>query len=490
MHRLTTVGFLVGIMATCSLCILPRGKFLQTLFLEIIAASIGSAMAMFITYLGVRARLNTSDHAELAAYLAEHGKAPYNSSQSAVCAIMLMFNIWSTNAVRAKYPAWNVPVIVYSIMVVIAATFGPEFPSVTTAKAFVKKLIESTWWGLAIGTGVSLFVFPVSNRQIVLQQMGGLLGLFKKSIALEKKYLQGLEKEDMFSLEAVETSAGQSEPERKGGKKTKAPPLTKEQMTAMELRGAIAATRELTGKIYADIKFAKRDFAWGYLSANDYSEIFNLMRTFIIPMTGISTIMDIFQRVGRDRGWDGSEEADDGLFAQHIKPLDKDESQRIWNDIMKQLHEPFDILSEAIVQGVDHAGILLGLLPQPEELKKATGRADVEASAGQLRPGQVGYSQIINEKVDAFKTRKSEILRIWAKEKGLSSDGRPENWTEEAARLFEKKRNDQAQLYVILYLEKLVSMKASALVGLGLSIVRLRCKLPARPSKTSLPSPN
>ncbi|KAK7735333.1 hypothetical protein SLS53_007565 [Cytospora paraplurivora] len=462
MHRLTTLGYLVGIMGTCSLCILPRGKFLQTLFLEIIAASIGSAMAMFITYLGVRARLNTSDHAELAAYIAEHGKAPYNSSQSAVCAILLMFNIWCTNIVKAKYPAFNIPVVVYSVMVIVASTFGPEFPSVTAAKTFTKRLIVGSWWGLAIGTGVSLFIFPVSNRQIVLKQMGGLLGLFKKSIALEKKYLQGLEKEDMFALEAVETSAGQSEPERKGGKKEKAPPLTKEQRTAMELRGAIAATRELMGKIYGDIKFAKRDFAWGYLSANDYSEMFNLMRTFIIPMTGISTIMDIFQRVGRDRGWDGSEEADDGLFAQHIKPLGKDESQRIWNDIMKQLHEPFEILSEAIVQGVDHAGILLGLLPQPKELKKADATADVEASAGQLRPGQVGYSQIINKKVDAFKTRKSEILRIWAKEKGLSSDGRPENWTEEATHFFEKRRNDQAQLYVILYLEKLMQATGEA----------------------------
>lgn len=412
---------------------------------------------MLITYTGVRARLNTSDLQEMAAYIATHGKAPYNSSQSAVCAVWLVFNIWIANCIRAKYPAFNMPVIIYCIVANISCTFGPEFPTVAAAEAFVSRLIMAIFSGLAIGTAVSLFVFPISSRQVVYMQMAGVLGLFKRAISLEKDYLQGLEKEDMFSLEIIETSAGRSEPERKGGKKDTGPPLTQEQKTALALRGVIAATRELMGKVYGDIKFAKRDVAWGYLGANDFSEVFNLIRNFVIPMTGIGTIMDIFQRVGRDRGWDGSEEVEGGLF-EEFKPYDKEESQRIWNDIMKQLHEPFEILSEAIVEGINHGGILLQMFPQPKEQKKAGADADVEASGGQLRAGQVGFSQVINEKVDAFNNRKSEILRIWAKEKGLSSDGRPETWDKNSTRLFEKRRNDQAQLYVILYLEKLVSL--------------------------------
>ncbi|KUI65028.1 hypothetical protein VM1G_01178 [Cytospora mali] len=461
MRALTTLGYLVGVISVFSLAVMPRGKFFQTLILNCLACGFGSGMAMLVAYTGVRARLNTSDLQELAAYLQEHGQAPYNSSQSAVCAVWLVFNIWFINTIRAKFPAFNMPVIIYSIVVNISCTFGPEFPTVATAESFIKRLIMAIFIGLAIGTAVSLLVFPISSRQVVLGQMTGVLGLFKKAITLEKEYLQGLEKEDMFALEVVETSAGRSEPERKGGKKDKGPPLTREQKTAIALRGAIAATRELMGKIYGDIKFAKRDIAWGHLTANDFSELFNLIRMFIIPMTGIGTIMDIFQRVGRDRGWDGSGEGEGGLF-QHLTPFDKEESQRIWNDIMRQLHEPFDILSEAIIQGIDHGGILLGLFPQSKEQKKASAGADVEASGGQLRPGQVGFSQVINEKINTFNSRKSEILRIWAKEKGLSSDGKPENWDKNNTRLFEKKRNDQTQLYVILYLEKLMQATGEA----------------------------
>ncbi|KAG6365700.1 hypothetical protein INS49_007311 [Diaporthe citri] len=470
MRQLTTLGYLVGVIAVLALAVLPRGKFIQNMILNCLATAVGCAMAMLINYTGVQARLNTSDLREMAAFIQANGYAPYNSSQSAVCGVWLFFQIWLSNVIRAKYPAFNVPVIIYSIVVNISCTFGPEFPTLATAEAFIQRLLTAIFMGLAIATAVSLVIFPISSRQVVAKQMAGVLGLFKKSIVLEKQYLQGLEKEDMFALEITETSAGRSEPERKGGKKDKGPKLTKEQKNALALRGTIGAIRELMGKIYGDMKFAKRDIAWGHLSAKDFGEMFNLIRMCVIPMTGIGTIMDIFQRVGRERGWDGDGPGDGGLF-QRFQPIGKEESQRIWNDIMKQLHEPFEILSEAITQGIDHAGVLLKLFPQPKAQKKAAAQsagtdADVEASGGELRPGQVGFSSVINAKIETFNSRKGEILRLWAKDKGLCSDGNFENWTQDSTRLFEKRRNDQAQLYVILYLEKLMQATGEAVQDL------------------------
>ena len=470
MRQLTTLGYLVGVITVLALAVLPRGKFIQNMTLNCLATAVGCAMAMLINYTAVQARLNTSDLREMAAFIQANGRAPYNSSQSAVCGVWLFFQIWLSNVIRAKYPAFNVPVIIYSIVVNISCTFGPEFPTLATAEAFIQRLLTAILMGLAIATAVSLVVFPISSRQVVVKQMAGVLGLFKKSIVLEKQYLQGLEKEDMFALEITETSAGRSEPERKGGKKDKGPKLTKEQKNALALRGTIGAIRELMGKIYGDMKFAKRDIAWGHLSAKDFGEMFNLIRMCVIPMTGIGTIMDIFQKVGRERGWDGDGPGGGGLF-QRFQPIGKEESQRIWNDIMKQLHEPFEILSEAMTQGIDHAGILLKLFPQPKAQKKAAAQnagqdADVEASGGELRPGQVGFSNIINAKIEIFNSRKGEILRLWAKDKGLCTDGNFENWAQDSTRLFEKRRNDQAQLYVILYLEKLMQATGEAVQDL------------------------
>lgn len=460
-NLLTTLGYLVGVISILSLVVLPRGKFIQNMVLNVLCAAVGSAMAMLIAWSGVQARLHTSNLEEMAQYIAANGRAPYNSSQSAVCGVWLFFNIWLANVVRSKYPAFNLPMIIYSIFVNISCTFGVAFPTVARAELFIRELLIAIFMGLGIATGCSLFIFPISTRQIVVKQMAGVLGLFKKSISLEKEYLQGLEKDDMFSIEVTETSAGH--PETKDDKK-KAEKLTKEQKTAMALRGTIAATRELMGKIYGDIKFAKRDVAYGYLSAKDFGQLFTLIRSIMIPMTGIGVIMDIFQRVGRDRGWDGSGPGSDelGLPGFDSTSGGKEESLKIWNDIMKQLHEPFEILSEALIQGIDHAGILLKFFPQPKEQRKASKQAtaksdpDVESSGSDLVPGQMGFSKVMNEKIDAFNSRRSEILHLWAKEKGLSTDGKPEHWDKDKTRLFEQRRNDQAQLFVILYLEKLV----------------------------------
>lgn len=126
--------------------------------------------------------------------------------------------------------------------------------------------------------------------------MTGILGLSKKVIALEKEYLQGLEKADMFTVEVTETSAGDpGKKGEKGSKKDSGPPLTQEQKTAMALRGVLGSLRELMGKTYADIKFAKRDVAFGYLRSKDFGRLYDHIRAFVIPMTGIGVIMDIFQ---------------------------------------------------------------------------------------------------------------------------------------------------------------------------------------------------
>lgn len=486
---LSTLGYLAGIVSVLSLALLPRGKFIQNLTLNLLTTSIGSAMAMLILWSSVQARLHTSDLEEMYAYMAANGRAPYNSSQSAVCTVWLVFNIWFANTVRARYPAFNLPVIIYSIIVDISSTFGPMFPTVARAQIFVRELVIAIFLGLAIGTACSLFIFPISTRQIVVKQMTGVLGLFKKTIALEKEYLQGLESDDMFTLEIIETSAGRPDAGniKEDGKKDKkkgnqGPKLTKEQKTAMALRGVISASKDLMGKIYGDIKFAKRDVAFGHLTAKDFGELSNLIRNILIPITGIGVIMDIFQKVGRDAGWDGSGSGPRGdCLGLDVNGLDRDASVKVWQEMMKQLHEPFEILSEALIQGIDHAGILLKFFPMPKDLKKAAKEAaaaaaakassgsssdqapatapDVEATAGgELRPGQLGFSEVVNARLVTFNARKGEILRVWAKEKGLSTDGM--HWdTNNNTRLFEKRRNDQAQLYVILYLEKLVRLR-------------------------------
>jgi hypothetical protein len=177
----------------------------------------------------------------------------------------------------------------------------------------------------------------------------------------------------------------------------------------------------------------------------------------------MTTIVDIFKRVAEKRGWD-QEYADEAVIEE--KNLEK----RVWNEVMKQMHEPFLILSEAIDQGLEHAAICLELLPRPKKQTKAGNKgepadADVEARGEDLKPGEAGFAKVVDAKVQAFWSKKGEILRTWVKERGLTDSEEDRDLPEYAASP-ERRERDQAQLYVVLYMESLMHASGEAVQDL------------------------
>lgn len=549
-QQYSTLGYLVPVVSVMTVAVMPRGKFIQTLTLNVLSVSFGAALALLVLYSGVQARAHTSGPltpAELAAYQAT-GRPPYNSSQSAVCAIWLVFSIWLINMIRAKLPTMNLPSIVFSILINVSCTSGPLLINMTQAMALVKQIYTVMLTAMALSAGVSLLIFPISSRKILMAQTAGAIGLLRKAVVLQGAYLRGLEREDMYALVTVETAVGDlgpaAENERKQEKlrrkwlhhKSKPadvpPPLTKEEQAAQALRATITAMRELSGKMQQEVRFAKRDAAFGKLTAHDLGEIVKLMRNIFIPVTGMSTIMDIFRRTAEHRGWNAADEEEKSEEA-----MAKEKERRVWNEVMKQLHEPFTLLSEAIDEGLEHAGLQLGLLPKTKEQKardkearklrkaekarkaaeKASGvksdaksdaaadgdaavsasasngscdksskapkdgvaqeasacssssspapatgggdDADVEASAGVIKPGDEGFADIISDKVKIFYNTRSEILRIWAKERGLMDGAVPPLAKDGSGGIdpvFIAHEQRQSQLYILLYMEQLM----------------------------------
>ena len=301
----SSLGYLIPIISVITITIMPRGKFLQTLFLNVLALSVGAALGLLILYSGVQARINTSGPLtaeELAAYKAT-SRPPYNSSQSAVLAIWLAFSIWLINMLRAKLPAFSLPSIVFSILINVACTTGPSLTTMVQAESLIKRIYIAMLTAMAISAGVSLFFIPVSSRKILMAQFNGSIGLMRKSVKLQRAYLRGLERDDMYALATVETAIGDLGPAKeeerkkeklrrkwhknKKGRKADEqapPPLTREEKSAQALRGTITALRELSGKIQQEVHFAKRDAAFGKLTAHDLGEIVKLLRNIFIPM--------------------------------------------------------------------------------------------------------------------------------------------------------------------------------------------------------------
>jgi hypothetical protein len=269
-----------------------------------------------------------------------------------VCAIWLFANIWFVNVLRAKMPALQFPVIMYSIFTNVAFTYGPLFPTIAAGEALIKQLLEGFLTAFAISTGVSLFIIPISSRTVVFKEQTGYIQLIRATMKAQTAYLQSLETSDMFAPEEPAEDDGEKLNDGKNAKKSKkskkrddkSHPAANAQARA--LKASLAALMGLHGKLHGDMSFGKREAAWGKLDAKDIDEIFTLFRAILVPLIGMSTITDIFERIAERRGWVQvpNSKFDRAESWEACGKEAKEKEKKIWNEIMKTLHEPFEVV--------------------------------------------------------------------------------------------------------------------------------------------------
>ena len=459
----STLGYLVAIMSVLSFAILPRSKYIQTMLFNIVGVCIGAAVALLTIYCSVQARAHTSPSVKATGNGPSPGAAvaTYNSSASAVSAIWLFFNIYLVNTVRASRPQLQFPVIVYSIFANVASIYAPNFPTMAAGISFAKHLMEAFFTGFAIATGVSLFIFPLSVRMTFFKQSAGFIAAVQGILKLQIAYLQTLEKKDMFrtATESDEDEKTQKLSKHKKGKAVK----FNGSVEAQALKAAIGALGELHGKMHADVTFAKREMAWGKLDASDIDELLKLFQGIILPMTGMSSAADIFQRIAEKQGWTQRET---GSSPEN----EKRKSQ--WNEIMRTLHDPFQTVTETMHDGLQHALYTLELAKprkKQQASKKSSGddaaSKDVEADAGVMKPGDPEYAAYLTKRVDMFYEQRKTTLAIWCQQRGMKMDANPfENPSQTTLNVSNENANrtgdpqeyakNQRQLYLVLYVSE------------------------------------
>lgn len=482
-----TAGYLVAIMSVLSSAIMPRAKFIQTMVINIIGVCIGAAIALLTIYCSVQARAHTTP----APQSTSGGPTPvarmagYNSSAAAVCAIWLFANIYFINALRASRPQLQFPSIVYSIFVTVASTSAPQFVTMQQGIAFVKQLLEAFLSGFAIAAMVSLLVFPMTSRNILFQQMAGFISGLQGALKAQASYLQSLENKDMFGASSLShddssnigtrQSQLQHENSQQGNDSTA--------MEAEKLKIAFNLLGELHGKIAGELVFAKREIAYGKLDGAELKELFKLTRGVFLPLAGMSSIADIFNRVAESRGWKSADPADPGLQDEleekNIIEETKDKEKKQWNDIMKSLHGPFEVMTQAMDEGLQHTLYTLELAKPPSA--KTTPKIpvadqssrDVEAQGDIIEPGDKRFAIYLTRRIDSFYDQRKLNLAIWCRQNGVKLD---ENLFKdpalpaplidaERADLFQHQKN-QRQLYLILFMEFLLWSTGRAVLDL------------------------
>jgi len=414
---------------------------------NVLATCLAAAFAMLMTWCGVQARINTSPTGTPA--------EPYNPSQSAVLGVWLFFQIYMVSTFRAKFPQFVFPTLIYAILINVAATFGTVFTTTPQAQAFVGRLLEAFLTGFAVAFIVSLFVIPVTSRKIVYKGTAAYIGTLRKYLKAHKSYLHSLEEIDMFSasLDVKEEGDAQSTPSHPD---------------VAALKDLTAAVNELHAKLRGDVPLAKREIAYGNLSADDLGEIAKLLRGIMVPLVGLSALVDLFGRFAEINRWD-AEKINDPEYESLRNQLITD-----WNVISQLVHEPFAAIFQAMDQGLEHTLLKLRLQKPPKN-KNATMTGDIEAKGADVLPGDSTFSDYLSDQIDVFYQGKKVTLQEWCSHKGIkvSEDffGEPENAEQNGFGLKRRptieRRRTHRQLNVLLY----VSLRLLLLYYTSLSIV-------------------
>ncbi|KAJ5553882.1 hypothetical protein N7513_003841 [Penicillium frequentans] len=452
----TTLGYLIAIVSILGFAIMPRAKFIQMMIFDVFAICIAACLALLTMYSSVKARQHTETGTT----------SSYNSSASAVSGVWLFFQIWLVHTFRAKYPQFQFPVVLYSIFANVSSIYAPQETSMTSAIALVVKLLKTCLSGLALSSGVSLFIFPMTSRKAVFKQMGGYIKGLRGALTAHAVYFESLERDDMFGRAETYDSS-----QEKWGAKGKV-----YSPEAEAIRGAVRGITDLHAKLHGDLTFAKREFALGKLGPDDIQSIFRHLRQIMVPVVGLSFVVDIFQRLSDYNRWNEPIDPNAEPIPDHVR----EQVVHDWNDIMRAVHDPFARMIQAIDEGLLHTSYVLHLEKRPKKAAVATNgnddaegdEKDLEASAGKAAPGDKGFAEDYKQRLSLFRNAKKVALQTWAEEKGISLppdffdhppvDSLKGDFFDASASYQDRSRR---QLYLFLYMEQLLYSTGQTVLG-------------------------
>ena len=309
----------------------------------------------------------------------------------------------------------------------------------TVGIAFVKRLIEAFLSGFAIAFGVNLFIFPISSRHVVFKDLSKYIAAIQGALKAEIYYLQALEEKDVFSI-----------PSKSKGKPKISQPTK-------ELKASLAGLMAIHAKLHGDLTFAKREIAYGKLCADDLEKLRQLLRKVLLPVLGIGSVADIFDRVAEQRGWKEKDISDSDSQSQLDAHEARGQEVHEWNDVFKTMHEPFESIREVLSEALQHVLYTLELEKRP---KQPVTDQDPESQTG-INPGNPAFSTFVKMKIEELYSQRQNTLRVWCNLKGRNtSKDHFQNPTNGAVPLFienesvEQHKRNKRQVYLILYVSK------------------------------------
>lgn len=436
---------------------MPRARFIETMFLDVLAVCLATSFALLTSYCSARARALTPSSPPKPGSV----RPGYNSSASVICAVWLFFQIYLANTFRAKFPRFTLPTVLFCILANVSCAYAPGFPTVEYGVKFCKSLLEVFLLALGVATGVHFLVFPVSMRTVALKEFSAFLGSIRGTLKAELAYFTSLQDPAMLRESFAASREGVTSPTPQ----------------AEAVRAAIIGLQGLHGKLHSDLSYAKREIAFrGNLTPDHLKEMYEMDRKVMLPTIGLSAIIDIFEHLSEIEAMERRQVfANSQVRLPLADEIGEDEVRKMivndWSEYMQHLHGHMVAFFGLIDEGIEHTLLGLRLKKPGKGLKDhmPSQGNDVEARAEDTRPGSKGFATYFDEHIRQYHAGKDIALRMWCEKKGivLPDDffDHPSTKTQnifsvgcdESYALHQRK---QRQLYLLLYMEYLINAVA------------------------------
>ncbi|KAK6394229.1 hypothetical protein LTR65_002075 [Meristemomyces frigidus] len=191
----------------------------------------------------------------------------------AITGVWLFFHIWLSNSIQARYPALLIPTILYNIFMIVQFTSCSRFSTWAECWDLIYLTVRCYYSGVAISFVSGIIIYPVTCRSEIFEVQEKYIHAARGVLNGTVDYLVQLSKPPATpSLSSQHSSTDDS-----------VGPDAQIQ-AGNALKQQMAALKALYIKMHQDLIMAKREVAWGKLSARDINAVSDLFRRVLMPM--------------------------------------------------------------------------------------------------------------------------------------------------------------------------------------------------------------
>ena len=362
-----TQAYLAAIMSTCVLPTLPRARLIEYNFQLALVVTLSYCWVLLGGWSGLQARKHTTNGPE-------ELKA-YNSSAEAIAAIFLMFWTWCVFTLKSAFPTWAIQCTWAGIFAVVTLPIVAQASSMQEIIAQTSTVFEVFLAGQGVGFVNALIIFPQSCRGVFRKDMRACLDGLVGVMQAQKRCIED------FRSKRI---SPEGEDERNN--------------SVCQLQNALQLFINSIVKARGDVEYAEREMSWDRLDHQQLEHIASILVDLIAPASGLGSAANMLQ-LAVDREYHSSN--DTGRVNSNAETEHNLEDEEYWHRLEGEMHEQSYRISEAIIEGVEHAKLRLELTKGRSLFGRVHARkTDEENQKFLMNPGEASFLESYRDVFD------------------------------------------------------------------------------------------